>query len=77
MPKELHSTFAQDPVPWNPKGAYKRFGQRVIITRQGDLAIRPTFLETKLGGGTTLSDHCEFCQHVIAMGTNELPQAHI
>lgn len=48
-----------DPVTTVPKGAYKRVGDRVILRREGDIIVRPTYLEMHLikRWGPKPSDH--------------------
>lgn len=47
-----------DPIPWIPKGGFKRGGKRVTVNAKGDLVLRPTYFETSvMQRGTNASHH--------------------
>jgi hypothetical protein len=48
IPNHFGVISGQDPVARQPKGYYKRVGDRVLIDTAGNIIVRPTYLEMHL-----------------------------
>jgi hypothetical protein len=60
MPNHWGVVCGKDPIAQIPKGfLYKRCGERVVLHRNGDIIVRPSFLEKEVtfGASNTPSDH--------------------
>lgn len=60
MPNHWGIVCGKDPIPTIPKGfLYKRCGERVALNKNGDIIVRPSFLEKEVnfGASNNPSDH--------------------